>query len=69
VVLLCERAVRRVLAIAIALAPATGRAEPRGPCEADACEGVAPKRPWVLTDDCRDTSDVLGYRNCPGYGG
>jgi hypothetical protein len=63
--MLREWAVRVALAIAsVVIAPGLVRAEPGGRCEGGTCDVDQGPRPWVLTDDCQETSDVVGHRRC-----
>lgn len=57
---------KAVLVIAMLAAPAT--AEPMGPCEGGVCDIDHGERPWVLTDDCREDQDVVGYQHCRRFG-
>jgi len=58
----------RSVAIAALLGCPAAFAQPSPPCEADTCLADPPKRPWVLSDDCRDENDVVGYRHCATFG-
>ena len=58
---------KRALAVTLLLAPSLSSAEPGGRCEADMCEADAGPRPWILTDGCRETTDVVGYRHCTEF--
>lgn len=59
---------KRALPLVLALAPGVVRAQPAGRCEGDACEADPTPRPWIFSDDCRDTSDVVGYHRCAHFG-
>ncbi len=49
-------------------ASSVAAAQPEAPCAADSCLADPPRRPWVLSDDCRDTTDVVGYQHCARFG-
>lgn len=58
----------RWIAIAVVLVSPSLGAEPRGRCAGGTCDVNDGPRPWVLTDDCQETSDVVGHQRCGHYG-
>ena len=55
-------------ALIVMLLAASAGAEPMGPCEGGVCDVDHGERPWVLTDDCREDHDVVGYQQCRRFG-
>lgn len=60
--------VLRPLLPLLALLARSAGAEPMGPCEGGVCDIDHGERPWVLTDDCRENLDVVGYQQCRRFG-
>lgn len=56
------------VAIILALLATRAGAEPMGPCEGGVCDVDHGERPWVLTDDCHEDHDVVGYQQCRRFG-
>ena len=54
--------------VIVSLLAASANAEPMGPCEGGVCDIDHGERPWVLTDDCREDHDVVGYQHCRRFG-
>lgn len=50
------------------VSPSIAVADRGAPCEADSCDVDPGPRPWILSDDCRETTDVVGYRQCGAFG-